>query len=185
MAAAARAGAEDLLPPRLAAEEILLHCSWWRDGAARSEGSRVSRQCSQSSARLPPFRAATGRLVLPAGHSPRLARILHPGCRSQPSLRPPLSQASCADALPPTPVCLQDGSIIKVAKATESRMANQQHGLSRTLLNNMIVGVDTGFTTTLQVPGPCFLFFSLFLSAGLGMAVGRAGLRGAACAARG
>lgn len=47
----------------------------------------------------------------------------------------------------------QDGSIIKVAKATESRMANQQHGLSRTLLNNMIVGVDTGFTTTLQMVG--------------------------------
>jgi ribosomal protein L6P/L9E len=37
-----------------------------------------------------------------------------------------------------------------VKRADESRQAAQQHGLQRTLLSNMIVGVDTGFTTTLQ-----------------------------------
>lgn len=41
-------------------------------------------------------------------------------------------------------------------KANESRQANQQHGLARSLLSNMVVGVDTGFTTTLQAGGrPC------------------------------
>lgn len=40
--------------------------------------------------------------------------------------------------------------MFRVKRADESRQAAQQHGLQRTLLSNMIVGVDTGFTTTLQ-----------------------------------
>lgn len=39
-------------------------------------------------------------------------------------------------------------------RAEDSRVANAQHGLARALLNNMVVGVDSGFTRTLQVrPG--------------------------------
>jgi hypothetical protein len=51
----------------------------------------------------------------------------------------------------PLVVIAQEGQVVKVTRAEEGRVANQQHGLARTLLNNMVVGVDTGFTTTLSV----------------------------------
>lgn len=41
--------------------------------------------------------------------------------------------------------------MVTVLRAEESRLANCQHGLARTLLSNMVVGVDTGFTRTLNV----------------------------------
>ena len=41
--------------------------------------------------------------------------------------------------------------MVKVQRASESLTANQQHGLARTLLSNMVVGVSDGFTTNLQV----------------------------------
>ena len=41
--------------------------------------------------------------------------------------------------------------MVNVLRAEESRVANAQHGLARALLNNMVVGVDSGFTRTLQV----------------------------------
>ena len=53
----------------------------------------------------------------------------------------------------PLVVIAQEGQVVKVTRAEEGRVANQQHGLARTLLNNMVVGVDTGFTTTLSVSG--------------------------------
>lgn len=43
--------------------------------------------------------------------------------------------------------------MVTVLRADESRQANSQHGLARTLLSNMVVGVDTGFTRTLNMVG--------------------------------
>jgi hypothetical protein len=80
----------------------------------------------------------------------RRQQLLSPaGRRPVPRSQPPLLTP------PPPPACStgQDGNAIKVIKANESRQANQQHGLARSLLSNMVVGVDTGFTTTLQASG--------------------------------
>lgn len=48
-------------------------------------------------------------------------------------------------------LCPQGEGAINVLRTEASRVANCQHGLARTLLSNMVVGVDTGFTRTLQV----------------------------------
>lgn len=40
--------------------------------------------------------------------------------------------------------------MVSVQRAEESRKANQMHGLSRTLVNNMVVGVSEGYTKQLR-----------------------------------
>ena len=40
-----------------------------------------------------------------------------------------------------------------VERVNESRQANALHGLTRSLVYNMVVGVDAGFTRTLQMVG--------------------------------
>ena len=47
----------------------------------------------------------------------------------------------------------QDGSTITVAPADASRRARERHGLSRTLVANMIEGVSQGFTRKLEIVG--------------------------------
>ncbi|GAB4815631.1 hypothetical protein N2152v2_008087 [Parachlorella kessleri] len=47
----------------------------------------------------------------------------------------------------------QDGNVVRVERAEESRKANQMHGLCRTLVNNMVVGVSDGFTKQLSLVG--------------------------------
>lgn len=46
-----------------------------------------------------------------------------------------------------------DGGILRVRKAVETRRANQMHGLFRTLTDNMVVGVSKGFEKKLQLVG--------------------------------
>jgi large subunit ribosomal protein L6 len=46
----------------------------------------------------------------------------------------------------------EDGAII-VFRNSEDRMARGLHGLSRTLLSNMVTGLSTGFTRKLEVIG--------------------------------
>ncbi|MCH2175660.1 MAG: 50S ribosomal protein L6 [Lentisphaeria bacterium] len=46
-----------------------------------------------------------------------------------------------------------DGDTVLVKRANESRKAKSNHGLARTLVNNMVVGVDTGFTKQLEIRG--------------------------------
>lgn len=46
-----------------------------------------------------------------------------------------------------------EGNIITVRRVDESRQANCLHGLARTLVNNMVVGVSDGFTKTLSMVG--------------------------------
>ena len=44
-------------------------------------------------------------------------------------------------------------NLIIITKANNTRIANQLYGLTRTLINNMVVGVSQKFTHTLQLQG--------------------------------
>jgi large subunit ribosomal protein L6 len=46
-----------------------------------------------------------------------------------------------------------DGDTLTVSRADDSRQAKSLHGLTRTLLSNMIVGVDDGFKKELEIRG--------------------------------
>ncbi|MEU4239468.1 50S ribosomal protein L6 [Actinoplanes sp. NPDC026619] len=47
----------------------------------------------------------------------------------------------------------QDGSELHVNRPNDERKAKELHGLSRTLVNNMIVGVTEGYKKTLEING--------------------------------
>ncbi|MFM7675005.1 MAG: 50S ribosomal protein L6 [Synechococcus sp.] len=47
----------------------------------------------------------------------------------------------------------QDGNTLQVNPANESRRARERHGLSRTLVANMVEGVSQGFTRKLEIVG--------------------------------
>ncbi len=47
----------------------------------------------------------------------------------------------------------QDGGVITVTRPDNTKENRSLHGLSRTLLNNMVVGVTTGFSKELEVNG--------------------------------
>jgi large subunit ribosomal protein L6 len=53
----------------------------------------------------------------------------------------------------PEVIITQEGNVVVVARRDESRMARSLHGLSRTLLNNMVLGVSTGFSRRLEIIG--------------------------------
>ena len=46
-----------------------------------------------------------------------------------------------------------DQGVIKVTRPVEDRLSKSQHGLARTLINNAVMGVTTGFTKSLQIIG--------------------------------
>ncbi|AFY72913.1 ribosomal protein L6, bacterial type [Synechococcus sp. PCC 7502] len=48
---------------------------------------------------------------------------------------------------------VQDGNNLQVNRRDDSRSARQLHGLSRTLVANMIEGVSNGFQTRLEIQG--------------------------------
>jgi large subunit ribosomal protein L6 len=47
----------------------------------------------------------------------------------------------------------QDGDTITVSRPDDSKLSKSLHGLSRTLLNNMVVGVKDGFSKSLELQG--------------------------------
>ncbi|TAF52341.1 MAG: 50S ribosomal protein L6 [Oscillatoriales cyanobacterium] len=47
----------------------------------------------------------------------------------------------------------QDGETLLVKRVDESRVARARHGLSRTLVANMVEGVSTGFQKKLEIQG--------------------------------
>jgi large subunit ribosomal protein L6 len=47
----------------------------------------------------------------------------------------------------------QEGNTLVVAPASESRRSRERHGLSRTLVANMVEGVSQGFTRKLEIVG--------------------------------
>jgi len=47
----------------------------------------------------------------------------------------------------------QEGERVQVSRRNESRVARQRHGLSRTLVANMVEGVSKGFEKRLEIQG--------------------------------
>jgi large subunit ribosomal protein L6 len=47
----------------------------------------------------------------------------------------------------------EDGGKVLVERADEGRQSRALHGLSRTLINNMVMGVSQGFTKTMEIVG--------------------------------
>jgi len=71
-----------------------------------------------------------GRLVTVTGPKGTLSRELHPEML----------------------ISREDGTVI-VARPTEQKTHKQLHGLTRTLVNNMVVGVTTGYRKGLEIQG--------------------------------
>lgn len=46
-----------------------------------------------------------------------------------------------------------DGNVLNVERANDTQEASALHGLSRTLIDNMVIGVSAGFTKTLEIVG--------------------------------
>jgi large subunit ribosomal protein L6 len=55
--------------------------------------------------------------------------------------------------LPSSVEVVQEGDTLLVLRRNESRVARQVHGLSRTLVSNMVEGVSNGFQKRLEIQG--------------------------------
>ncbi|AUT04101.1 50S ribosomal protein L6 [Nostoc sp. CENA543] len=55
--------------------------------------------------------------------------------------------------LPTNVIVSQEGEILTVARKDDSRTSRQMHGLSRTLVANMVEGVSQGFQRRLEIQG--------------------------------
>jgi large subunit ribosomal protein L6 len=62
-------------------------------------------------------------------------------------------QGSITRALPDVCKYNQEGSTIRVSRDSEAKVVRSMHGLARTLLNNMVVGVTQGFAKELEIVG--------------------------------
>ncbi|NEQ23959.1 MAG: 50S ribosomal protein L6 [Microcoleus sp. SIO2G3] len=58
-----------------------------------------------------------------------------------------------ARTLPAEVEVLQEGDTVQVNRRNDSRVARQRHGLSRTLVANMVEGVSQGFIRRLEIQG--------------------------------
>jgi large subunit ribosomal protein L6 len=56
-------------------------------------------------------------------------------------------------ALPPVCRFEQEGDAVRVSRESESIRARAMHGLARTLLHNMVLGVTQGFSKDLEIAG--------------------------------
>ena len=63
------------------------------------------------------------------------------------------SKGTMTQALSPKMVIEKNGQTVTVSRPDNSHESKSLHGLTRTLLNNMIVGLDKGFTKELEVNG--------------------------------
>src|SRR5687768_15765093 len=55
--------------------------------------------------------------------------------------------------LTPRVQIVQEDGLLRVTRDTEARDVKALHGLTRSLLNNMVVGVTDGYTKTLEIQG--------------------------------
>ncbi len=62
-------------------------------------------------------------------------------------------KGTLTQAFHPEMVIKQDGNVLTVARPNDERAFRGMHGLVRTLLHNMVVGVDQGFAKNLEVKG--------------------------------
>ncbi|MCG6135576.1 MAG: 50S ribosomal protein L6 [Nostoc sp. LLA-1] len=56
-------------------------------------------------------------------------------------------------SLPANVIVSQEGEILQVTRRDETRVSRQMHGLSRTLVANMVEGVSQGFQRRLEIQG--------------------------------
>jgi large subunit ribosomal protein L6 len=68
------------------------------------------------------------------------------------SVRGPKGQLSLS-LVPEVSIEQEDDSTLLVKRRNESRIARQRHGLSRTLVANMVEGVSQGFQKRLEIQG--------------------------------
>ncbi len=62
-------------------------------------------------------------------------------------------KGSLERVLPPEVKVEKDGETLHVLRQDDSRTARERHGLSRTLVSNMVEGVSKGFEKRLQIQG--------------------------------
>ena len=62
-------------------------------------------------------------------------------------------KGTLTQAFHPEMIIKQDGNVLTVARPNDERAFRSMHGLVRTLLHNMVVGVDQGFAKNLEVRG--------------------------------
>jgi len=55
--------------------------------------------------------------------------------------------------LPPYTAAAVEGNNVIVSQTSEARSAGAMHGLARSLINNMVIGVTTGFRKELEIVG--------------------------------
>ena len=67
------------------------------------------------------------------------------------TVKVPKGQLSCQ--VDPVLSLTQDNGVITVARPSDSKEHKAKHGLYRTLVNNMVVGVTNGFTRQLEIHG--------------------------------
>ena len=62
-------------------------------------------------------------------------------------------KGSLTRQLPPRMELEREGDTLTVVRPTETKMDKSLHGLTRTLVNNMVVGVTTGYRKGLEIVG--------------------------------
>lgn len=62
-------------------------------------------------------------------------------------------KGTLTQAFHPEMIIKQDGNVLTVARPNDECAFRSMHGLVRTLLHNMVVGVDQGFAKNLEVKG--------------------------------
>ncbi len=62
-------------------------------------------------------------------------------------------RGTLARELPPDITVRQEDGVIRVERPNDERTHRALHGLTRTLVNNMVVGVTTGFQKDLEIVG--------------------------------
>ena len=62
-------------------------------------------------------------------------------------------KGTLSEQINPAMIIEQDGAVINVKRPSESKEHKSLHGLSRTLINNMIVGVTDGYKKQLEING--------------------------------
>jgi large subunit ribosomal protein L6 len=62
-------------------------------------------------------------------------------------------RGSLTRELPPRIEVARDGDAIVVSRPTETKLDKSLHGLTRTLVNNMVVGVTSGYRKGLEIVG--------------------------------
>jgi large subunit ribosomal protein L6 len=62
-------------------------------------------------------------------------------------------KGSLTRQLPPRMAIEREGDVLTVVRPTEQKLDKSLHGLTRTLVNNMVVGVTTGYRKGLEIVG--------------------------------